>query len=351
MSEQQLQGYSQGSELPWGISSPRTGDSLPINHYSAMPFMDFPKDIEYSLETGDNIQSFSSASQDVKLITQVLENITNGFYLDTNGADGETNSNTLLLELTGWRGLITEPRVYEFVTLWGKFRKAWLFLGAMSPHENATKVGFETDGAVDMLSGHKVHAYALPKFLEEMGGRKTIDFWNLNSGGYEAEILNETLLNSGRTIEFGVILVKFDGRRIGRGWQSFVQPRSKDDTEGLIFEILYNASFKFIGGLDAHWINFVEPRYHFHDAVFVNPLYFEKRGIPIPSSVKAAPPPPLSYPLADHDWEGFSTWNSGFSEAEEIDRIASYIERAKLEAKADVPTAKAHRVQALRLLD
>jgi len=345
------QGYAQGSELPWGVSSPRTGDSLPTFHYSAMPFMDFPKEFEYSLEAGDNIQSFSSASQDVKLITQVLENVTNGFYLDTNGADGEVSSNTLLLELTGWRGLIMEPRVYEFVVLWGKFRKAWLFLGAMSPHENATKVGFARDGTIDMLSGHKIHTYALPRFLEEMGGRKTIDFWNLNSGGYEAEILNETLLHSGKSIEFGVILVKFDGRRTGRGYQDFVQERSKDKTEEIIFEIFHNASFKYIGGMDAYWINTVEPRWWFKDAVFVNPAYFEKRGIPTPWSVKAAPPPPLSYPLEDHDWEGFSTWNSGYSETDEIDRIVSYIERAKKESKATEPAAKAHRVDALRLLE
>jgi len=349
MSEQQKQGYRQGSELPWGVSSPRTGDSLPNFHYSGMPLMDFPKEIEYSLESGNNIQSFSSASQDVKLITQVLENVTNGFYLDSNGADGESNSNTLLLEITGWRGLITEPRVYEFVNLWGKFRKAWLFLGAISPHENATKIGFATDGTLDMLSGHKIHAYAVPKFLEEMGGRKTIDFWNLHSGGYEAEVLNETLLHSGRTIEVGVILVTFDGRRTGRGSESFVQARSKDETEEIIFEILHNASFKYIGGLDAYWINYVEPRYHYKDAVFVNPSYFEARGIPTPWSVKAAPPPPLSYP-ADHDWPGFSTWDSGYSEGEEIDRIGKYIERAKLEAKAEQPAAKASRVNALRLV-
>ncbi|CAK0893152.1 unnamed protein product [Prorocentrum cordatum] len=349
-SGRQSQGYSQGSELPWGVGSPRTGDSLPIAHYSAMPFMDFPKEIEYSLETGDNVQSFSSASQDVKLITQVLENVTNGFYLDSNGGDGEKNSNTLLLELTGWRGLILEPRVYEFVTLWGKFRKAWLFLGAMSPHENATKIGFAQDGTIDMLSGHKIHAYALPRFLEEMGGRRSIDFWSLSTGGYEAEVLNETLLNSGKNIEIGVILVKFDGRRTGRGDQSFVQARSKDDTEELVFEIMHNASFKYIGGLDAYWINYVEPRFHYKDAVFVNPSYFQVRDIPTPQSIKAAPPPPLSYPLADHDWLGFSSWDSGYSADEEVQRITAYMEKAKRDATAAEPVAKAHRVEPSRLV-
>ena len=86
--------------------------------------LDVPHWVEYSLETGNNMQTFSNAWQDVKLVTQVLENITNGFYLDTHGGDGETNSYTLLLELTGWRGLILEPQVYEFATLWSKMRKA-----------------------------------------------------------------------------------------------------------------------------------------------------------------------------------------------------------------------------------
>jgi hypothetical protein len=234
--------FQQSAELPWGLSSPRTGDSLPIFEYSAMPFMDYPKEFEYSLDAGDNIQTFSSAWQDVKLITQVLENVTNGFFLDTNAAEGEKDSNTLLLELTGWRGLITEPRMYEFARLWTKMRKAWLFLGSISPHENGTKIGFNRKGEVDQLSGHKIHVWNVPAFLAEMGGRKTIDFWNLNIGGYEAEVLNETLLHSGKNIEFGVILVRFDGRVSARGCEWWVQARSKDDTEQIIFELLHNAS-------------------------------------------------------------------------------------------------------------
>merc|ERR1719203_2371970 len=191
--------------------------------------MDYPKEYEYSLDSGDNIQTFANAEQDIKLITQVFENVTNGFYLDTNGAEGEKDSNTLLLELSGWRGLIMEPRIYEFARLWSKMRKAWLFLGCLSPHENATKIGFTRDGVIDMLSGHKIHAYNLVTFMAEMGGRKTVDFWYLHSGGYEAEILEETLLKSGKNIEFGVISVRFSGRNQGRGYEKFVEYRSKDE--------------------------------------------------------------------------------------------------------------------------
>jgi hypothetical protein len=349
----------EAGKLPWGIGSPRAGDSLPVFQYSGMPFIDVPKELEYSLETGDNIQTFSTAQQDIKLITQVLENVTNGFFIDSHAGLGEEGSNTLLLELTGWRGLCIEPRVYHFMTLWGKMRKAWLFLGAISPHENATKLGFDYDGKIDMLSGHKIHAYPVTTFLSEMGGRRTIDFWNLHNGGYEAEVLNETLLGGGKYLEFGVVLIRFDGRRSGRGSDYWVEMRSKDATEEVVFEIMHNASFVYIGGLDAYWVNQVSPRFNYKDSVFINPSYFQKRGLPIPWKVKSAPPPPLAYPRSNQSWnllgpweqstshpEGYDSWDSGFSKEEETDKVIAYIKKAKEKAQPQEPVAKASRVTA-----
>jgi len=337
--------------LPWGVGSPRTGDSLPVYHYSSMPMIDGPKEWEYSLESGDNIRSFSSAQQDVKLVTQVFENITNGFYVDSNAGDGEINSNTLLLELAGWRGLIMEPRPYWYMNLWSKWRKAWLFLGCLSPHENSTKIGFDTDGNIDMLSGHMIHAHPMKAFMAEMGGRKTIDFWNLNSGNYEAEILNETLLGSGSFLEFGVVLVRFDGRRAGRGTEPYVQMRSRDATEELIFEICHNASLTHIGGLDPYWINHVEPRYGFRDEVWVNPRYFETRGIPTPAAIRSAPPPPLAdyspHPAAG---TGDFPWDYGYSRVEEIGKVKLYFNKSKSDAALMEPLPKAHRVGATKLV-
>ncbi|CAK0833960.1 unnamed protein product [Prorocentrum cordatum] len=426
-------GAAQESALPWGVGTPRTGDSWPVHEYSAMHMLDVPHWVEYSLETGDNIQTFSNAWQDVKLITQVLENVTNGFYLDTHGGDGETHSYTLLLELTGWRGLILEPQVYEFATLWGKMRKAWIFLGCLSPTGNATKLGFDTAGVLDMESGHQIHAYNLPTFMEELGGRKTIDFWAVHNGHYEAEVLNETFFYSGKNIEFGVVLVRFDGRRSGRGHQWFAQHRSKDETEELIFEIMHNASFNYIGGLDAYWINYVEPRFHYNDHVWVNPAYFEKRGLPVPTWCKSAPPPALRYPRPGHrdvpgldnlgqwtgsggspgphvyghatdktagaipfgygtpgipygpssrnpfgidhqeyddpaymslggsnptipgpeggggTWDPRWKWDAGYTYEEETSKMIAYINKAKEDAAATEPVAKAHRVSYTRL--
>lgn len=331
-------------DLPWGIGSPRSGDNLPVFHYSSMPMIDVPKWTEYSLEQGDTLTTFSSAKQDVKLLTQVLMNVTNGFYLDTNAMDGELNSNTLLLELLGWRGLCIEPRTYWYTNLWSKSRKAWLFLGAISPHENSTKIGFNYDGEVDELSGHQIHAYPLKSFLEEMGGRRTIDFWNLHSGGYEAEILNETLHHSGSFIEFGVILVTYDGRRSARGSQEWVQARSRDETERIIFDILHNASFKYIGGLDPYWINTVEPRYGFKDAVFVNPAYFAARNITLPTSVTGPPPPTLPGFSPSRPWVGFDSWQEGFTHKDEVNMVGKYIKTSRQDASLVEPVPKANRV-------
>merc|ERR1719277_42464 len=394
----------EGAALPWGIGTPRTGDNWVVGEWSAMHMLDVPKWVEYSLETGDNIQTFSNAWQDVKLITQVLENVTNGFYLDTHGGDGETNSYTLLLELSGWRGLIIEPQIYKFATLWGKMRKAWLFLGCLSPTANSTKIGFDTDGVIDMLSGHQIHAHPLSTFMEEMGGRKTIDFWALHNGNYEADVLAEALGNSGKNIEVGVMLIRYDGRNTGRGDQPYAQPRSKEATEALLFEVFYNNSFNYIGGLDAYWINMIEPRFHYHDHVWVNPAYFERRGLTVPTSIKSAPPPPLTYPRPDHlhngmipwtgsgsnlhptqkygtptdkkagpipygygtpgtpygpgeslggggggRWDPSWNWDAGYSYDQEVSKMAAYIAKAKEDAAATESVAKAHRVAVTRL--
>jgi hypothetical protein len=301
---------------------------------------------EYNLESEGAIGSFSSARQDVKLLTQVLVNVTEGFFLDANAGDGETGSNTLLLELLGWRGLCVEPRTHQYMLLWAKLRKAWLFLGALSPRGSSARIGFTEDGDVDQLSGHRVHAYPVKGFLVEMVGRKTIDFWNLRSGGYEAEILNETLLHSGRFIEFGVILVTYSGRDASRGTEAWALPRTREETEHIVFDIANNASFQYIGGLDTYWINEVEPRYGFKDAVFVNPSYFDKRGIPTPTSIKATPPPPLSLysPAARKRWPGFAAWDAGFSEIEEAAKIEEYL-RMKVAAPTVEDMTKADAAQ------
>jgi len=222
---------------------------------------------------------------------------------------------------------------------------------SVSPHENATKIGFDWYGNIDENSGHRIHAYPINSFLAEMGGLTTVDFWNLNTGLYDAEVLNETLLHSGTSIEFGVILVSTDGRTAGLGDSPWVQARSRSDTLDLIFEIFQNASFNFIGGLDAYLTSSATPSYDFRDFVFVNPAYFTSRNIPVPGSstsrgaLKAAPPPRTAVSSNARNWQGFwETWDAGLTYTQEVDLIMEYISRARASAAATEMVPYAHRV-------
>merc|ERR1719230_2222864 len=135
------------------------------------------------------------------------------------------------------------------MNLWGKMRKSWTFLGTLSPEEKARKVGFDTKGRVDMLSGRMAHAYPLKAYMAEMGGRQAIDFWSLNIGGFEYEALNQTLMGEYK-VDIGCIMVTFVPRIAGRGNDPWVIERSTDATEDLVFSLMHNASFKYLGGLD-----------------------------------------------------------------------------------------------------
>jgi len=199
---------------------------------------------------------------------------------------------------------------------------------------------------IDMLSGHQIHAYSLVTFLEEMGGRVSVDFWDLHCGGYEAEVLNETLLHSGWGIEIGVVLVTFQARGAGRGDQSYVQARSKAVTSGLIFEVFSTAGFQYIGGMDAVWLDnsLPTPTYEYNQGVFANPQYFERRGIPFPSAVKSAPPPRLAYPVADRNWRASNTWDEGFTHDQEATILSEYMKRAKQDSASMEQLPYGHRI-------
>jgi len=216
----------------------------------------------------------------------------------------------------------------------------------MSPHENATKIGFDYDGNIDENSGHRIHAYPINSFLAEMGGLSTVDFWNLKTGHYEAEVLNETLLHSGSNIEFGVVLVSYDGRGSGLGDSSWVQPRTKADTTDEIWGIFQSAGFNYIGGLDAYLNDDPTPSYEYRDHVFVNPAYFTARNIPVPGTVKAAPPPRLAViPSNARSWQSFwHTWDEGLTHDQEVEVVTNYISRARAAAAPTEAAAKAHRI-------
>ncbi|CAK0845748.1 unnamed protein product [Prorocentrum cordatum] len=343
--EQEAQGGHK-QKLPDGVASPpQAGWNPSMVEYGNWPLLDVPKDGEYSLDHGDTIRSYSWARQDVKILTQLFLNITNGFYIESHAGEGEHGSNSLLFELVGWRGLLMEPRVMTYMALWAKFRKAWLFMGGVSWTTTQMEAGFDVNGLIDMANGHRVPVHPLPSFLHEMGNRKTVDFWALNNGGYEPEVLNTTL-NSGYGIEIGVVCATIHDHLDGKGNESW-EMRTRAATEQLLFEIMQNASFQYVGGLNPTWVNTIAQRWEYQDAVFVNPSYFVTRGLPVPSGIKSAPPPPLtqeqdqlSLVEAEH-----VAWDEGHTHEEESALIGDYIRRSKQDAASDETVPKAHRVR------
>jgi len=311
--------------------------------YGVWPILDVPKDGEYSLDHGDTIRSYSSARQDIKILTQLFPNVTGGFYIESHAGEGEHGSNSLLFELVGWRGLLMEPRIMKYMALWAKFRKAWLFMGGISWTTAQMQAGFDADGLIDMASGHRVPVHPMPSFLQEIGNRKTVDFWALNNGGYEPEVLNTTL-NSGYGLEIGVVCVTMHDHLGGRGNETW-EIRTRAATEQLLFEVMQKSSFLYVGGLTPTWVNTLAPRWEYQDAVFVNPSYYLARGLLVPSVIKSAPPASLTQPdqlslvEAEH-----VAWDEGHTPEEESAILADYIRRSKEAAAVDDTAPRAHRV-------
>merc|ERR1719183_148522 len=81
------EGTAQG-KLPYGVASPPGGSpggnwNPSMEQYGNWPYLEVPKDGEYSLDYGDTIRSYSPAKQDIKILTQLFQNITNGFYVES----------------------------------------------------------------------------------------------------------------------------------------------------------------------------------------------------------------------------------------------------------------------------
>jgi len=69
---------------------------------------------------------FSQIGQS-KMVSRLLDNMTNGFFVECGAYDGETFSNSLLLERNfNWSGLLIEPSRNNFLKMKTKNRKAWL---------------------------------------------------------------------------------------------------------------------------------------------------------------------------------------------------------------------------------
>jgi FkbM family methyltransferase len=80
-------------------------------------------------------------------IENLLNNRSEGFFLECGAFDGTLNSNTLHLELSrSWTGLLVEANPIYFRSLLMKRRRAYLLNACLSPTTRATKLNFTTTG-------------------------------------------------------------------------------------------------------------------------------------------------------------------------------------------------------------
>merc|ERR1712039_616082 len=168
-----------------------------------------------------------------------------------------------------------EPDPYNYDAIRSLQRSVYLFHGCLSPSGR-------TEQAV-MQRGHNWETGSIsstPRFLPtsnrrptysviampiggllEKIGRSTIDFWSLDIEGFEGPVLEATDFS---TVEVGVLLIEMD---------------KGPENDRRISEAMAQRGFRRI----AYTWHHAEHRKV--DGVFVNPRYFEARGLEVPKNL------------------------------------------------------------------
>lgn len=228
-----------------------------------------PSTEPYNLAAGTNAATYSQWKQDTILLP-ILSQLGNGFFVESGAFDGEKDSNTLYYELKlGWRGLLVEPNPKSFSKLLGKHRRAYAYRGCLSPSDHAETLQFlsDADGRTSMIDDdgkYSVEAQPLHTLLMQIG-QSEVDFWSLDIEGSESSVLQNTDFSK---VEVGVLLIEMN-------------KSEKNNRE--IREVMKKEGFQNIG-------HSIYPEGDgILDQIFVNPKYFQKRGLLLPSSESLAP--------------------------------------------------------------
>jgi len=224
-----------------------------------------PSTEEYNLGR-PTTEWYSQVGQDEK-IAKLLTGET-GFFIESGGADGEHNSNTLHFEKKGWLGLLVEPSPGSFPVLLSKHRKAFAYNGALSTTGKTGKMYLQMRdcGLEERQTGTKcrdcecstmvdgpgenvteIEVAPLPDLLACLG-QKTVDFWSLDVEGMESQILQGFPFQK---IEVGVMLIEMN---------------KGEENNKAIAETLTSHGFNEC--TKAH-----------NDRIYVNPSYFAKRHL------------------------------------------------------------------------
>ncbi len=156
-----------------------------------------------------------------QIIFEHLKHISNGFYIEAGANNGIWQSNTLMLQNIGWRGILIEPNIHMFKQCIANRPYNYYFNCALvdDNYEKTTIDGFfNKNDYENSLCGQvsfelnkfcseerwaneapvPVKALTLEKIIESIGRKKDIDFLSLDVEGYEINALNGLNLNKNK---------------------------------------------------------------------------------------------------------------------------------------------------------
>jgi hypothetical protein len=250
-------------------SQSQSVEQTSLLHTAMIPQIEMPSTLPYNLFSGTKKASYSQWSQDI-ILAPILDQIKQGFFVESGARDGESHSNSLLYELKGWSGLLVEPSQIEYPKIKDKHRKAYSFNGCLSPTSKPEKLHFADSGNglshFDSSSGFVSEAYPLLNLLEAVN-RTTVDFWSLDIEGAEGKVLKATDFSK---IEVGVFLIE-----MAMAPALTKEKHAKNDAQ--IKAVMSANGFKDIG-----MTTYVGGQL---DRVFVNPSYFKARGLKVPTTL------------------------------------------------------------------
>lgn len=134
-----------------------------------------------------------------EMIRMLLQNKTNGVFIECGALDGETRSNTLYLErFLNWSGLLIEADPLNFAQAVKKNRKAWLSSSCLSKTLHPTIVTFKQSfnvGRISLLKPGKhrsgyvdIECFPLYSYLLALN-ISHVDYFSLDVEGDELDIL------------------------------------------------------------------------------------------------------------------------------------------------------------------
>ena len=146
-----------------------------------------------------------------------------GFFVEFGAADGLENSNTYLLEQSGWTGILAEPSelnlenlkinrnsILDHRAVWSSSNESLSFIDVNPTRssQNSSLLGFENENfrSTDFRT-YQVKTVSLNDLLEEHGAPEFIEFLSIDTEGSELSILESFNFQKH---QFGLIAIEID---------------------------------------------------------------------------------------------------------------------------------------------